>query len=295
MHAPDTARVPPDAPVPSRSPGAGATPGEPPVPAGRPPARLDAASRAILEAPGGAALYLDLMKRCLTNLIYEDDDALRSQPFSMAQRAEGRDWPARAHTMVGLKRLDNVQRCVEEVLRDGVPGDLIETGVWRGGTAIFMRAILAAHGDRVRRVWAADSFQGLPPPDPERYPSDAGDTFHTYPQLAISLEQVKENFRRYGLLDERVEFLVGWFKDTLPGSRTGPLAVARLDGDMYESTMDALVSLYPRLSPGGWLIVDDYGAVPACRQAVDDYRAGKGIREPLEEVDWTCVCWRRTA
>jgi O-methyltransferase len=197
--------------------------------------------------------------------------------------------------MVGLKRLDNVQRCVEEVLRDGVPGDLIETGVWRGGTAIFMRAILAAHGDRVRRVWAADSFQGLPPPDPERYPSDAGDTFHTYPQLAISLEQVKENFRRYGLLDERVEFLVGWFKDTLPGSRTGPLAVARLDGDMYESTMDALVSLYPRLSPGGWLIVDDYGAVPACRQAVDDYRAGKGIREPLEEVDWTCVCWRRTA
>jgi O-methyltransferase len=174
-----------------------------------------------------------------------------------------------------------------------VPGDLIETGVWRGGSTILMRAVLEAYGVRDRRVWVADSFAGLPPPSPEKYPADLGDTFHTYPELAVSLEKVQANFAKYGLLDGQVRFLEGWFKDTLPGAPIERLAVARLDGDMYESTMDALVALYPRLSIGGYLVVDDFGAVPACRKAVEDYRAEHGIDEPIEAVDWTGVFWRR--
>ena len=85
-------------------------------------------------------LYLQLMKKCLTNLIYGDDSIWRGQrrPFEMQLRADGQDWPSAAHTMVGLKRLDNVQFCVEDVLAHGVPGDLMETGVWRGGTVIMM-------------------------------------------------------------------------------------------------------------------------------------------------------------
>src|SRR5205823_10477287 len=102
-------------------------------------------------APMHAAidLYLDLMMRCLTDWLYDD--------FDEPVRAEGLDWPARAHTMIGLKRLAHVRDCVASVLADGVPGDLIEAGAWRGGTTIFLRAVLKAHGVTDRVLWVADS------------------------------------------------------------------------------------------------------------------------------------------
>lgn len=230
-------------------------------------------------------LYLDLMMRCLTDWLYDD--------FAEPVRAEGLDWPARAHTMIGLRRLENLRACVEEVLARGVPGDLIETGAWRGGATIFMRAVLKAHGVTDRRVWVADSFAGLPPPDPERYPRDAGDTLHQHQQLAVSLDQVRGHFARYGLLDDQVRFLPGWFRDTLPDAPIERLAVLRLDGDLYESTLQALESLYDKLSPGGFVIVDDYGCIAACRQAVHDFRDARGVREPIRPVDWSGVYWQK--
>jgi hypothetical protein len=203
-------------------------------------------------------------------------------------------WPLFAQTMVGHKRLDNVQHCIEEILRDQVPGDLIETGVWRGGSVIFMRGMLKAHEVKDRTVWVADSFEGLPPPDLERYPQEEGsDEFHTMTELAISLDEVKENFSRYGLLDDQVKFLPGWFKDTLPTLGDEQFALIRLDGDMYESTIDALNSLYPRLSPGGFTIIDDYGMVP-CRQAVADYREEHGIVEEIVDIDISGAYWRKS-
>jgi O-methyltransferase len=142
-------------------------------------------------------------------------------------------------------------------------------------------------------VWAADSFEGLPSPNAERYPGDAGDRHHEYSYLAVPLEEVRENFRRYGLLDEQVVFLKGWFRDTLPSAPIESLAVMRLDGDMYEATWDALANLYPKLSPGGYLIVDDYKVVPGCRQAVDEYRARHGLAEEIVEIDWAGVYCRK--
>jgi O-methyltransferase len=144
-----------------------------------------------------------------------------------------------------------------------------------------------------RRVWAADSFEGLPPPNAEKYPLDAGLRLNTFKALAIPLEQVRENFRRYGLLDRQVRFLKGWFRDTLPSAPVGKLAVLRLDGDLYESTTDALTSLYPKLQKGGYIIVDDYNDIPACRQAVTDYRVRHGIRGKVLPVDWTGIYWRK--
>jgi O-methyltransferase len=195
-------------------------------------------------------LYLDLMARCLTDWIY---DGVHERA-----RAEGRDWPARAHTMIGLKRLANIRTCVEAVLDAGIPGDLVETGVWRSGATIFMRAILKARGVTDRTVWLADSFAGLPPPDTDHYPHDQGITLHRFPQSAVSLERVQENFRRYGLLDGQVRFLKGWFRDTLPTAQMERLAVLRLDVDLYESTIQALDSLYDKLSVGGFVIVSDF-------------------------------------
>ena len=166
-------------------------------------------------------------------------------------RDRGLGWPLRAHTMISIARLDNIRQCVETVIRDGIQGDLIETGVWRGGACIFMRAILKAHGDSTRTVWLADSFKGLPAPDAAEYPADVGDKHYLWSDyFAVSRDQVEENFRRYDLLDEQVRFLEGWFKDTLPSAPIKALAVMRLDGDMYESTLQALASLYDRLSRG---------------------------------------------
>ncbi len=259
------------------------------------------------------ARYLDLMKGALTHTLYRPMDVrfensgyvvgeemresveqeFSKEDFDWADvRADGRDWPRFAQSMVGLQRLANVQECVEQVLADGVPGDLIETGVWRGGAVILMRAVLEAYGDRDRIVYAADSFAGLPPPDETNYPADAGSRLHSAEPLAVPRSEVERNFRLYGLLDRQVRFLEGWFKDTLPTVADRTWSVVRLDGDMYESTMDALVNLYPRLSVGGFLIVDDYGFEP-CRQAVADYRDANGIAEPVESIDWLGAYWRR--
>jgi O-methyltransferase len=270
-----------------------------------------------LGAPGAPGLYLDLMKRCLTNSIYGEQGfkSVSSRGFlrklvlkwlaarglhlvrwgsDRRTRQEGRDWPAAAHTMIGIQRLNNLEYCVEDVLARGVPGDLIETGVWRGGATIFMRAVLKAHAVRDRVVWVADSFEGLPPPDAQKFPADAGDPHHTYGELGVSLEDVQANFARYGLLDDQVRFLKGWFRDTLPAAPIGRLAVLRLDADMYESTMEALVNLYPKLSVGGYVIVDDYGSLPPCRLAVQEYRQAQRIEEPIVPIDWTGAFWHKT-
>lgn len=196
--------------------------------------------------------------------------------------------------MIGLQRLDNIQFCIEDVLKQGVAGDVIETGVWRGGAVIFMRAVFKAHGVTDRRVWVADSFQGLPKPNAKKYAADAGDLHYLVPELAVSLEQVQANFRLYGLLDDQVRFIKGFFKDTLPTAPIEKLAVARLDGDLYESTMDALVNLYPKLSVGGYLIVDDYGVVPACKTAIHDFRKTHGITSEIRDIDGSGVFWQRT-
>ena len=239
-------------------------------------------------------LYLDLLEQTLTGLILNDPGYLLTDPapkFDRNARLNGLDWPVNAQTMVGLARLKNIRYCIEAVLRDGVEGDFIETGVWRGGSCIYMRAILAAYGVQDRTVWVADSFEGLPPPDVTLYPADAGDALYTMDYLRISLEDVKKNFEKYNMLDTQVRFLKGFFKDTLPTAPLGPLSMMRLDGDMYESTIQALDALYPKLSAGGFVIIDDY-ALAGCARAVTDFRVAHDIKEPLVTVDSFAVYWR---
>lgn len=267
-------------------------------------------------------LYLDLMKRTLTRYAFgeayqpyeprkrsirhavfrgvrryldrKDLEIVGRYTFREEARADGSDWPPEAETMIGLQRLDNLEECITRVIADGVDGDLIETGVWRGGACIFMRAVLKAHDVTDRRVWVADSFRGLPKPEEGRV-EDTEDALWAYDFLAVSQEQVEANFVRYQLLDDQVEFLNGWFQDTLPTAPIESVAVLRLDGDMYDSTMVALESLYPKLSVGGYVIVDDYHAVRACQLAVDDFRTANGITDELLQVDWTCRYWRRSS
>ena len=271
------------------------------------------------------ALYLDLLKRSLMNQTYLDLDVrvryLRAclggaaefdltvlhspsprldEDLAELANAYEIGWPpghdlsrlGYPHTMIGKKRLDNLQTCFERLHADGVPGDLVECGVWRGGAAVFLRGLLAAYGVRDRTVWAADSFEGLPPPS---HPADQGFELskQTCPMLAVDLATVRRVFTAYGLLDEQVRFVEGWFKDTLHRAPIEQIALLRLDGDLYESTADALHALYDRVASGGYVIVDDY-AVPPCRSAVMDYRAARGITDTIEVIDFTGVFWRKS-
>ncbi len=174
-------------------------------------------------------------------------------------------------------------------------GDFVETGIWRGGACIMMAAVLAAFDERERKVWGFDSFEGLPSPNAELYPNDRGDQLHRFPQLAVSLEEVGENFRRVGLWSDQVRLVKGWFKDTVPAAEVEKIAILRLDGDLYESTIQVLDGFYPRLSAGGFCIVDDYGAMRSCRAAVEDFRRDHGVHEPIVDIDGMGVLWRKSS
>ena len=195
-----------------------------------------------------------------------------------------------AYTMIGYKRLCNIEDLILDVVERGVPGDVIETGVWKGGAVIWMKYLLDKLGSN-KKVYVADSFEGLPSPDGERYPLDAGWDYSTLSHLSISEEQVRKNFDKFGLLDDRVIFVKGWFKDTLP-SLPGPFCIIRLDGDMYESTINALDALYGKLSPGGYCIIDDWCLIPANTAAID-YRSRNGITDPVIDIDWSGSYWQK--
>ena len=262
--------------------------------------------------------YLDLLKRCLTGFLYPESSnqevrpdrslspakrrlfhflnrrgykIFKVVPFDPKARESGKDWPSIGYPMVGLKRLDNLQFCVESVLHERIPGDLLEAGVWRGGSCIFMRALLKLRGVTDRTVWVADSFQGLPRPSLE---ADRAYDLSDVAALAVSQAEVEAAFQRFGLLDGQVKFLQGWFKDTLPTAPVSRLAVLRMDGDLYESTMDILNALYQKVSAGGFVIVDDNHALSPCKQAVHDFRERARITDPIREIDGTGVFWKKS-
>lgn len=280
------------------------------------PPRLTAAGNT---ANGPEALYLDLMKKVLTRaLITQGVERHTIVPRGLKsrvihnlnrlgagfgleivrlRRSSAEDYLESGHaatnrmedaeTMLGTRQFDSMQQCIADVLSDGVPGDLLEAGVWRGGMTIFMRAALAAYQVIDRKVWVADSFSGLP--EIERHETFAwkrGD-------MAVSLEEVKRNFERYGLLDDQVVFLKGFFSETLPQADIGPLAILRVDADLYQSTLDVLENLYYALSIGGYAILDDYQNLPDCRRAIEEFRAKRGIREEIRPIDKRAICWRR--
>jgi O-methyltransferase len=235
-----------------------------------------------------------------TIALFAIDKLLRKRNFALCKlkfvsaenRLNGYDWPAQADTMIGLNRLNNIENCIYNIVNDDIEGDLIEAGVWRGGASILMRAILKELNIADRKIWVADSFKGLPKPTAE-YPADKGNQLYAKNIFKVSLTEVKNNFSKYELLDEQVVFLDGWFKDSLLTAPINKLSLIRLDGDMYESTIQSITALYPKLSKGGYTIVDDYNAFDACRKAITDYRNQHDIHIPIIEIDKQAIFWRK--
>ena len=153
-----------------------------------------------------------------------------------------------------------------------------------------MRGVLVSMGAGDRATWLYDSFRGLPKPiDPTDIDLSMMDHY-----LGVSLETVKDNFQAFGLLSDSVRFVPGWFNDTLPYAEVERIALLRLDGDMYESTMVALTSLYPKVSIGGYVVIDDFGAIERCKRATRDFRERNGITSPIIQIDWTGAYWQKS-
>ena len=231
--------------------------------------------------------YIRLLRDCLSHFLWiEPNEEKRNRFFGLDFNN------CKGETMIGTMRLDNIYYCLKKIIEDRIEGDVIETGVWRGGAVIFMKGILKAFDITDKNVWVADSFKGVPAPDLVNYPSDSNLAWEKFNLLKVSKEEVINNFKKYNLLDNEVCFLEGWFKDTLPNAPIKKLSLIRLDGDLYESTYQALEALYPKLSTGGFCIIDDY-SFPFCRKAVEDYRELNNIRDEIIQIDYCGVFWRK--
>jgi O-methyltransferase len=244
--------------------------------------------------PHENGLVAYLKRRIIQSLKHRGFRIVRTHPFDAKLREQGLDWPLFGLTLVGIRRLNNLQSCIENVLENDIPGCFVETGVWRGGSSIFAKAVFQHHGAHNRIVWCCDSFQGMPTPSSIDLSIDMRTDFSDRDYLVASESDVADNFKKFGLLDKNVRFLKGWFSDTLPNAPIEKIAILRLDGDLYESTMDALKNLYYKLSNGGYVIVDDYKSWKGCRRAVDEFRKENEIVDEIMDIDAHAIYWKRT-
>lgn len=273
-------------------------------------------------SPAGAA-YLELLRRCVTrDLIEEPYSAprppasgikrflfgaagralasrglaiVRHDETSAEDRAEGRGWPAQAETMMGLIRMELLQKCLVDVVSRGVEGDFFEAGCWRGGGVIFMLGVLKALGDSSRRVWAADSFRGYPEPTANSFEVDRH-LFQRGDYFSVSRALLEANVRKYGLWDERLRILEGWFSESIPRAPIEKLSFLRIDVDGYEGVRDALTLLYPKLSTSGYVLIEDVRQ-PGAKRAMEELFASLGRREEVREVEQKYPCavyWQKS-
>lgn len=200
---------------------------------------------------------------------------------------------------MGLVRLDHLRGCLDEVRGDGVPGDLVECGTRRGGGAIFLRGYVDAYELDEPTVWVADPFRASPP---RRVPvrrrrsrREALAGGPGFPYLGADLNTVRDGFHRFGLLDDRVRFLQGSYADTLPTAPIEEIALLHIGDEEAGSDPAVLACLYDKLSAGGFVVIDTYSSSPACRAVVDDFRARRGIDDPVRRVDAHGAFWRKTS
>lgn len=203
-----------------------------------------------------------------------------------------RNYVEYAHTLLGHERLTHLEACLTQIVAEGIKGDVLQAGCWRGGSAVFLRGVLDVLGESKRRLWVADSFSGLPAstcgPD-IGHEMDAS----VYPVLSVSLDEVKEVFNKYDLLTDGVEFLPGWFSESLRHLPAKRIALLHIDADLYESTLDVLNMCYTNVVNGGFIVIDDYGILPPCREAVDEFLSSQNTEIVPIRVGDHAAYWRR--
>mmetsp|Transcript_23599 Transcript_23599/g.33700 ORF Transcript_23599/g.33700 Transcript_23599/m.33700 type:complete len:396 (-) Transcript_23599:692-1879(-) len=251
-----------------------------------------------------AIMYIEMIKSFVSGRAFRQAELsvgprlrkhpLDAGPFNEGKRDGGNDWTFAGDTMTGSKRLDNVHTLLKDVIENNIPGDYIETGVWRGGSSVLAKAVLEVlDPNSNRNSYVCDSFMGLPPGDKKLAAKDAG--WDNTPYLEVASEIVANNFIKYGLLDSNVIFAKGFFNETMPplAEKITTLSIMRLDGDMYESTVDVLYHLYDKLSIGGYVIMDDWFGFPS-KLACEDFFAVHGFQPDIIPIDGLSAYWRKT-
>lgn len=199
----------------------------------------------------------------------------------------------RLRTMTSIERIDALRASVEYVVKNTVPGDFVECGVWRGGSMIAIALTLQRIGAQ-RRLWLYDTFSGMPPPGRDDFDFRGRSAQElmaqenpetSYIWAKSSLDDVKLGLRETGYAEDAIEFVVGPVESTLPNRAPEKIALLRLDTDWFESTYCELVHLWPRLVDGGVLIIDDYGDWAGAKKAADSYFAEQKLFPLLHRVD----------
>ncbi len=219
-------------------------------------------------------------------------DVRRCVRLDSRRIAEGRQVHPNAETMVGLRRLENIEQLIRDVCEKNVPGDYVEAGVWRGGASIYAAACLQAYSRTPRAQYLYDTFGGFATVENPDSP-DYGDEHWKQTMLQVSREAVRANFVKYGLLTDNVAFVEGDVRETAPRHPARPISVLRLDVDLYDPTMAALENFFPKISPGGFVIIDDWnyevnGRRPA-QDAVKDYLAERRRSVEFVPIDYMAV------
>lgn len=232
--------------------------------------------------------YIELMKKIILNSIYEDGPWI----------TDGSTFPkGKALTMIGTRRLNNLQMLIKTVIKDNITGDIIEAGCWRGGAMMFARTILNAYNQMNRSVFMCDSFSGIPQMEDSKYAQDKA--AHTLGILNYNpVENVYAMLKKLNLENGTI-VVKGYFNETLHKIHAKSFSIIRLDGDTYISTIQSISALYPKLSVGGYIIIDDYLGWISCKQAITDYRKQHNIDEEIIEVfhekgEWKIgVYWKK--
>jgi O-methyltransferase len=212
------------------------------------------------------------------------------------EQAYGRSRP---YTMVSKDRQIHQYEAVQYVVKAGIPGAILECGVWLGGSMMMAASALLDVGDRSRDLFLYDTYAGHPKPDAERdidihgkalveeyYKRRSGDGFSDWAR--VSIEDVEANMRSTGYPEPKIHLIKGKVENTIPAQSPNTIALLRLDTDWYESTLHALRHLFPRLSAGGVLIIDDYGHMKGAKMAVDQYFDEIGKTYLLTRIDYSC-------
>jgi hypothetical protein len=203
----------------------------------------------------------------------------------------------RPYTMTSPERLFSLIQAVRHVCAAKIPGDVVECGVWRGGSMMAVARTLVECGERTRPLHLFDTFEGMSSPgekDVDIDGQEAGALLRSQRKedpdsvwCYAPLEEVRARLADTGYDMSHVRFIKGKVEDTIPAHAPERITILRLDTDWYESTRHELEHLYPRLSPGGVLIVDDYGHWSGCRQAVDEYFAARNLKVLLNRIDYS--------
>jgi O-methyltransferase len=182
------------------------------------------------------------------------------------------------YTMVTNKNLIALYRLVQHVDKMGLPGDIVECGVWNGGSAAIMGvAAQKTNNCKNRRLWLFDSFEGLPPPTEKDGDLERRNYFAGW--CKGDANKVRWIFGKLGVPLEVVSIVPGWFDKTLRGSPVNCIAILHVDADWYDSVKLVLDVFYDKVTPGGFIILNDYGAWPGCNQAVNDFFAEQNLNE----------------